>query len=117
MNDDTTSKRYVVKCDECKNMIRFTDDVTESYRGGTCDACNAKPIHKGFSRAEMSAAFDAVKNPENWKMPGTGIIDSDKFDVTAAAVEFYAGGGLQVVKRDGDQTVVTFPGYYALIGA
>ena len=30
---------YEVKCDDCKQTIRRTSDVRESYKGGRCDAC------------------------------------------------------------------------------
>lgn len=48
---------YIVKCDECKRTIKHTDDVRESYAGGTCEQCmggndDAAPelmaIAKGF---------------------------------------------------------------------
>ncbi len=31
---------YEVKCDICKVTIRRTDDVRESYAGGTCEECD-----------------------------------------------------------------------------
>lgn len=30
---------YLVKCDECKQTIRETESIRESYEGGRCDAC------------------------------------------------------------------------------
>lgn len=31
--------RYLVKCDFCKKTIKTTDNVVESYQGGTCSPC------------------------------------------------------------------------------
>ena len=33
--------RYFVKCDECRETMRFTDSVPESAAGGVCPACRA----------------------------------------------------------------------------
>lgn len=32
---------YAVTCDDCKQTIRYTDSVLESYHGGQCEACHA----------------------------------------------------------------------------
>lgn len=40
--NETTTKRYIVKCDDCKVTIRQTDDVRESYAGGRCDTCGKR---------------------------------------------------------------------------
>ena len=34
--------RYLVKCDLCKKTIKTTDNVEESYAGGTCNECRKK---------------------------------------------------------------------------
>lgn len=101
---------YVKVCRRCE---RPTGANEKTY----CVACETTPVFGEFTFPQLDEAFDTVKNPKNWKMRGTGIIDADKLEVTSAAVVFFAGGGLEVVKRDGDQLVVTFPGYYAIIGS
>lgn len=35
-------KRYIVKCDECREFIRVCDSVEESARGGHCAKCAAE---------------------------------------------------------------------------
>lgn len=35
----TETKKYIIKCDDCKKTIRETGDVEESYAGGRCDKC------------------------------------------------------------------------------
>ena len=32
---------YAVKCDDCKQTMRYTESVLESYQGGQCEACHA----------------------------------------------------------------------------
>lgn len=34
--------RYLVKCDDCQQTIRETDEVRESYAGGRCQAYRDK---------------------------------------------------------------------------
>lgn len=37
----TTTSRYIIKCDECKETIGETDSLSESAAGGRCDKCIA----------------------------------------------------------------------------
>ena len=34
--------RYLVKCDDCHETLRETDDVRESYQGGRCEECRTR---------------------------------------------------------------------------
>ena len=34
--------RYVIKCDECKKTIGYTNDMGVSARGGKCSNCKKK---------------------------------------------------------------------------
>jgi hypothetical protein len=36
------TKTYEVKCSECRATVRTTENVRESYAGGTCDDCRAE---------------------------------------------------------------------------
>lgn len=76
------------------------------------------PIFEGFTRAQLEAAFKAVQPVPNWKFhqPGVWINEAD-LAVTTAAVVFFAGGGLQVIARASGTALISFPGYYSLIGA
>ena len=31
--------QYMIKCSECRCTMGYTDDVKESYQGGTCKEC------------------------------------------------------------------------------
>jgi hypothetical protein len=31
--------QYMIKCSECRCTMGYTDDVKESYQGGTCKTC------------------------------------------------------------------------------
>ena len=33
---------YMVKCDECKRIVRYTDDILDSYAGTICPECRIK---------------------------------------------------------------------------
>ena len=32
-------KSYMVKCDECKKIVHYTDDIRKSYAGTVCTEC------------------------------------------------------------------------------
>jgi hypothetical protein len=90
-----------------------------------CDTCARVPVHAGYTRAQLSEAFDRVKDRENWKMPidksVAGTLSAADQSMIAAAVVFYAGcvpsfrveGGLCGAYF----TRVTAAGYYAAVGA
>lgn len=63
------------------------DDSYFEYRG------------KKFSVNEMSAAFDAVKNPNHWKDIIIAIIDEKDREVTAAAIVFYTATEMKIRSR------------------
>ena len=46
--------RYEVRCDECKKPIKKTDNVVESYQGGTCQACRVKRRKSIKERMELN---------------------------------------------------------------
>ena len=39
MRPEEFSRQYMVKCDECKRVVRWTLDIRESYAGTICDEC------------------------------------------------------------------------------
>lgn len=49
---------YAIKCDECKQTIRETENVRESYAGGTCHACQS-PTQRAYYR-DVECAEDRV---------------------------------------------------------
>jgi hypothetical protein len=49
--------RYFVKCDECRETMRYTDSMQESAAGGRCEKCRApKPARKqrGATKAQLA---------------------------------------------------------------
>ena len=67
---------YIVKCDECKRDIRETDDVRESYAGGTCDECRAY-IQRRLAKAERFAGYAANANKSSAQAFGTANAIAD----------------------------------------
>lgn len=43
----------------------------------------------GFSHAELSAAFDRVKNSRDWKAPIVGACKPDDYEITRCAILFF----------------------------
>lgn len=73
----------------------------------------------GYTEAELRLGFNAVKDPENWKFPIRRVfptLTTDEIAVVEAAVGFYAGGEAFVYGAP-EGTIVSAPGYYAVIGA
>lgn len=102
------------RCSACAEVL-----VGEEQ--GYCADCRTKPVHEGFTRLQLSEAFDRVKNPTNWKMPISGMIPASDRDVTRAAIIFYAGcvPVFETPRHKGfaGQLIVTAVGYYSAVGA
>jgi len=43
----------------------------------------------GFTRTELTAAFELVQNPNDWKAPIDGYCTTDEVKTVAAAIEFF----------------------------
>jgi hypothetical protein len=71
----------------------------------------------GYSVGQMRAAFDKVKNPENWKLPICAGVHKHEIEVTRRAIMFFAGSEARFAPLRGDLYVVEAAGYYADIGA
>lgn len=103
------------RCPHC-----YEDMTAAEIAAGSCDRCRTEPVHRGFSRAELSVAFDSVKNPQNWKMPINtvlrGTLTDRQVQTIAAAVEFYAGCKASFI-RTAAGTKVEAVGYYQAVGA
>lgn len=46
-------------------------------------------VYGGYSRRELSKAFDKVRNPDDWKAPISAWVPRHDMFVVQAAVEFY----------------------------
>jgi hypothetical protein len=74
-------------------------------------------IHDGYTKAELTAAFDKVKNKDHWKNPIDATIPVADVDITAKAITFFTATQPKFF-RVGEQgrnakMRVTAPGYYA----
>jgi hypothetical protein len=75
-------------------------------------------VYGGFTHEQLSAAFNLVKNPENWKLRIDATVPGET-DVMLlhSAVEFFTGGGAEIVSQKDGTLRVTASGYYACIGS
>lgn len=82
---------------------------------------DGEPVRAGYSREQLSAAFDLVKDKGNWKNPIDALVDPGAdLKAIAEATIFFAGSPADfvTVKRGGVEKVrVRAAGYYACIGA
>ena len=72
----------------------------------------------GYGVEALQAAFDAVKNPEHWKLPIDATIAEGDRAVTEAAIIFFTGSQPRFLPDHHNGHIrVTAAGYYAAIGA
>jgi len=72
----------------------------------------------GYTRGELSNAFDKIADPSNWKMPILKLIHKDEFDISNEACIFFTGSALKHAGVDeNDCMLVSAAGYYNTIGA
>jgi len=71
---------------------------------------------RGYTREQLSEAFNKVANPANWKYPIDAVIPKADLDVTETAVTFFAGCSVEVVEDRGDEVRIQAIGYYLAIG-
>ncbi|WP_162814998.1 hypothetical protein [Erythrobacter aureus] len=76
-----------------------------------------RPIFSGFTRNQLSEAFEKVRDPNNWKHPIDKVMPADlDQNLTSAAVAFFAGSET-AFEQVPEGVRVTAAGYYADIGA
>ena len=80
---------------------------------------NDAPLSYEAAQAERIGWFNKIAPKPNWKAPIAAWIDEADFENCFEAAKFFAGGGLQIVKRNHRKAkvFVKAPGYYAMIGA
>ena len=87
---------------------------------GYCLTCRTKVVYDGYTREQLSEAFDQVKDLTNWKSPidhtFRGFLSESEFRRFDAAIVFYTGSK-PVFELEDDTTRVTAPGYYQSVGA
>lgn len=73
---------------------------------------------RGYTRGQLSDAFDTVKDQTNWKNPIKSTIPERDFEIVHEAVAFFTGSTLSVRYRRPDETLDVYAsGYYNEIGA
>lgn len=76
-----------------------------------------KVVYGGWTRGQLSEAFDLVKPAGNWKMPIDAIVKDDvDLQLLNDAVAFFTGG-LISTDRTSKGVRVRSEGYYHHIGA
>lgn len=72
-----------------------------------------------YSRAELKAAFEKVRNTDNWKNPINAVIPQSDAEITRQAVIFFAGCSpkFTTARVDDGYLRVKAVGYYAAVGA
>jgi hypothetical protein len=71
-----------------------------------------------YTHEQLSAAFDMVKNPENWKNPINAIVpESADITLITEAIRFFTGSVSKVEPMGDNSVKITALGYYLVIGA
>lgn len=73
------------------------------------------PGPEGYRPAQLSAAFDLVKDADHWKNPIDAVVDEDMMDVLAESIPYYTGTPATFFEIDDQpgKLRVTAPGYFA----
>ena len=77
-------------------------------------------VVNGFTVAELRAAFDRVKDADNWKNPIDRVLSLESERAIAAveeAVVFFAGCVADVEPLGRDEYRIRAVGYYVAVGA
>lgn len=94
--------------------------------GRFCPVCMVKPVYANQTLPQLHEAFDAIKDPNNWKNPiqhvFPGHLTEEEILPYLAAVIFFTGGQADWHHIPGSatyppRTLITAPGYYISCGA
>lgn len=72
---------------------------------------------QGWTRGELSEAFDKVKNQENWKEPINARIPRVDYPMVGQAIIFFTGSVPKFVFHADYTVSVTADGYYQAVGS
>jgi hypothetical protein len=93
-------------------------DFRQGYVDGwetTRDATD--PVFDGYTRDQLQAAFNLVKDPANWKLAVDAVVpDGTDLHAVESALLFYCGSPPDILRVDGGHRVIA-AGYYACIGS
>lgn len=73
-------------------------------------------FERGYSLAELHAAFDLVKDRDDWKNRIDACVHPTFLPAVLVAVPFFTGGPARVVVSEDGRIRVSAPGYYASVG-
>lgn len=73
---------------------------------------NDAPVHRGFSKTQLDAAFSVVANRADWKAQIAAVVEAASLSVTLAAIEFFTAteGKAELLANTG-RYYVTSVGY------
>jgi hypothetical protein len=77
-------------------------------------------VHEGFTIRELHAAFDLVKDADNWKnrINETARLETEReIKAVEVAVTFFTGSVATVTPLGADTFRIRAAGYYATVGA
>jgi hypothetical protein len=66
-----------------------------------------------YSHEAMDAAFEAIRNPFDWKAPITAQVNLQDLGVTIAAIEYFTATPAYFVSQAGDTVTIRAAGYRA----
>lgn len=79
-------------CLECDVPVPEDTHMCETCR----EADRGTYVH-GFTKGELSDAFNAIAPPDDWRGRISAVIPPRVFDISAVAVEFYTATRLEIV--------------------
>jgi len=85
-----------------------------------CPTCEIRPVHLGYTDAQLRTAFSRVEPYGNWKNPirqsFSPPLSGAERALISAAVGFFTGESAKFIEEEHETTVVG-RGYYVVIGA
>ena len=68
---------------------------------------------QGWTRSELTEAFDKVQNPVDWKGRVCGLIPKEAEEITREAIAFFTATEMRIIASDDTQIVIEADGYRA----
>lgn len=74
------------------HVDKLMDELYEIAKGDACDMrTDLMEVvgREGYSKVDLEAAFNLVKDPEDWKKPIDKVIDTYQMDIVGKAIQFF----------------------------